>query len=393
MRALCIISQGYPHYQNPVSYPFVKQFAHAVARQGVKVSVIAPLPIHVASRSRDPEQTSENVSNGTTIEVFYPRYLSVSSYQIGNWNTVQLGYEFFNMAVKRVLQNSGTPRPDALYGHFLYMGGAAAVRLGIKMGIPAFPMVGEGLLNTVNAFGKKRARRDFAGVSAFMANSSCLAGLLQDDFGVNENLIGVFPNGIDHVKFYQRDKALMRGKYGLPQNAFIVICVAFQDLQKGPVRVGAAIRGLYGVKGVFLGKGPNPPQAENIIVNKMVLHDQVPEWLSAADVFVLPSTFEGCCNAALEAMSCGLPVISSTGSFNDDILNEDVSIRVNPMDVGAIRRAIIQLKDDVVRRQCMAAAALKWSKNFDINRRACNILRFMESHSTMCKDPNVNDGR
>jgi glycosyltransferase involved in cell wall biosynthesis len=318
----------------------------------------------------------ERASDSASVDVFYPRYLSTSSRQIGGWNTARLGFELFCRAARRALMRLD-PKPDALYGHFLYMGGAAAVRLGAELGVPAFPMVGEGLLNTMDAFGKERALRDFAPATAFMANSSCLAALLRQDLNVRADDIGVFPNGLDHRVFKPCDKAAMRAKFGLPEKDFIVICVAFQDLQKGPVRVGDAIRGLSGVSGVFLGKGPNPPQADNIVVNRSVPHAEVPEWLSAADVFVLPSTFEGCCNAALEAMSCGLPVISSTGSFNDDILNEDVSFRVDPLDVPALRQAIIRLRDVPDLRRRMGEAALRWSENFDADARARRMLAYM----------------
>ena len=343
----------------------------------MKVTVIAPLPIHVAWRSRDPEYATETVSDGLTIDVFYPRYISTSDRQLWKWNTVQIGFASFCNAARRVLKNHISSKPDALYGHFLYFGGAAAVRLGNEMGIPAFPMVGGGLLNTMDAFGVTRARSQFSSATAFITNSSCLARLLQQNLGVRQDNIGVFPNGIDHGVFYPRDKAAMRKKYGLPQDVFLVICVAFQDIQKGPVRVGEAIRGLAGVSGVFLGSGSNPPQAENIVFNKLVLHNQMPEWLSAADVFVLPSTYEGCCNAVLEAMSCGLPVISSVGAFNDDILNPEVSIRTDPLDVAAIRNAIIRLRDDKNLRFRMGRAALKWSEKFDVDLRARRILEFM----------------
>jgi glycosyltransferase involved in cell wall biosynthesis len=381
MRSLCIISRGYPHRQNPISFPFVRQFAHAAARQGVKVTVIAPLPFHVAWRGHEPEHAVEEVAGGHAVDVFYPRYLSTSSRQVAGWNTARLGFELFCRAVRRVLRKRMQSKPDALYGHFLYMGGAAAVRMGVELGIPAFPMVGEGLLNTMDAFGKERALRDFSRATAFMANSSCLAGLLQQDLGVRPDEIGVFPNGIDHRAFYPRDKAAMRAKYGLPLDALLVICVAFQDVQKGPVRVGEAIRGLAGVKGVFLGKGPNPPQSENVIINRSVPHGEVPEWLSAADVFVLPSTFEGCCNAALEAMSCGLPVVSSNGTFNDDILTPDVAFRVDPLDVPAIRAAIVRLRDEPGLRTRMGEAALRWSDNFDADRRARRMLDYMRAKS------------
>jgi glycosyltransferase involved in cell wall biosynthesis len=246
------------------------------------------------------------------------------------------------------------------------------------MGIPSFPMVGDGQLNSVRPFGLARARRHFSEATAFLPNSSAIARLLQDEMGVSEDRIGVFPNGIDHRVFFARDRMAMRAARGLPQDRFLVICVGHQDEQKGPCRVGEAIRGLAGVSGIFLGSGPNPPRADNIVFNAPVPHAQVPEWLSAADALVLPSTYEGSCNAALEAMACGLPVISSEGAFNDDILNPEVSIRVDPMDVAAIRAAIIRLRDNPDLRAKMGRAALRWSERFDVDQRARAVLAFME---------------
>jgi teichuronic acid biosynthesis glycosyltransferase TuaC len=127
-----------------------------------------------------------------------------------------------------------------------------------------------------------------------------------------------------------------------------------------------------------LGTGPNPPEGESVLVNRSVEHGEVPEWLSAADVFVLPSTWEGSCNAILEAMACGLPVIAADGAFNDEILNEEVSIRVDPMDVGAIRRAVAHMRDSESLRVAMGAAALVWSSRFDTAIRAKAMLEFME---------------
>jgi teichuronic acid biosynthesis glycosyltransferase TuaC len=377
VKSLFIITHGYPCNANRISQPFTREFAHAVARQGVKVTVIAPLAIHLAWRGRDPLNEVEVPGGGLRLEVFRPRYLSVSDWQLWKWNARQIALESFCWAARRVLRRLVVPRPAALYGHFLYLGGAAATRLGVEMGIPAFTMVGDGQLNSVEGFGIERARRDFSAATGFLPNSSCLAGLLREQLGVGTDRIGVFPNGINHGVFFPRDKTAMRGALGLPKDRFLVICVGHQDVQKGPARVGEAIRGLAGVGGIFLGSGPQPPQSDNIIFNQPVPHDQVPKWLSAADVFVLPSTFEGCCNGALEAMACGLPVIGSEGDFNDDILNPQVSIRTGPLDVPAIRNAIIRLRDDVDLRARMGNAALKWSETFDADVRARRILEFM----------------
>ena len=380
MFSLCVISGGYPHSRNPILYSFVRQFAHAAARQGVKVTVIAPLPFHQAWRGQDPFHSKESAGDGVFVDVFRPRYISLSDRKILSWNTAQFGLEFFCFAVRHVLRQYVNPKPDALYGHFLYFGGASAVRVGIAMGISAFPMVGDGMLNSMDAFGPKRGRRHLSAATAFMTNSSSLGTLLHKNLCVSQNRIGVFPNGIDRNLFFPRDRVAMRNKHGLPQDKFLVICVAFQDLQKGPCRVADAIQGLDGVKGIFLGTGPNPPKGDNIIFNAPVNHEKVPEWLSAADVFVLPSTFEGCCNSVLEAMACGLPVIGSAGEFNDDILNEKVSIRVDPLDVNAIRNAVISLRDNPERLKQMGSATHEWILNFDIDKRAKKMLHFMDSY-------------
>ena len=76
-------------------------------------------------------------------------------------------------------------------------------------------------------------------------------------------------------------------------------------------------------------------------------------------------------------MACGLPVISSDGEFNDDLLNDEMSIRINPLDVQEIRHAICTLRDDRRLRSNMSVASLERSKIFNINERARLILNFM----------------
>jgi glycosyltransferase involved in cell wall biosynthesis len=79
----------------------------------------------------------------------------------------------------------------------------------------------------------------------------------------------------------------------------------------------------------------------------------------------------------IEAMACGIPVVTSCGRYMDDLVDDEVAIRVDPTDVGAIRRAIDALRNDPARRDAMSQACLRRAKEFDINERARRVSDWM----------------
>jgi glycosyltransferase involved in cell wall biosynthesis len=103
-------------------------------------------------------------------------------------------------------------------------------------------------------------------------------------------------------------------------------------------------------------------------------------YLNAADVFVLPTLGEGCCNAIVEAMACGLPIISSDRPFNYDILNADNSIMVEPENIEAIAAAIHSLYIDSCKRQRLSEGSLLISNNLKLENRARRICEFIYEH-------------
>jgi len=63
-------------------------------------------------------------------------------------------------------------------------------------------------------------------------------------------------------------------------------------------------------------------------------------------VFVLPTLSEGFSNATIEAMACGLPIITDNGSHMDDVVGDKTAIRVDSESVEEVTLAIKKLKDN-----------------------------------------------
>jgi teichuronic acid biosynthesis glycosyltransferase TuaC len=383
---LAIITSGYPSPPRPANTTFVKQLAHAVARQGVRCTVIQPVAFHERVNRKDlPFYTIEQASGGMVVQVFRPFFVSLSSRtsfaRFGKLNPGLITLWSFIRAVKRIIKNMAD-RPDVLYGHFLYLAGAAALKVGKELRIPAFPGMGESVkpgnnIWTTAQFAEETAKNTFSDIRGLIVNSSLLKKMSSVQLSIPETQIGVFPNGIDPSRFYPRDKVLMRKRYGLPLSVFLVGCVGHFSHRKGQQRILDAMTGLENSGVLFIGGGVPNSSFVPICFNQVVSHEKVPELLSACDAFVLPTTGEGSSNAIVEAMACGLPIVSSSGEFNDDLLTDDMSIRINPLNVNEIRKAICTLHHDPALRADMAEAALKRSRQFDINDRTRRILNFM----------------
>jgi teichuronic acid biosynthesis glycosyltransferase TuaC len=269
-------------------------------------------------------------------------------------------------------------KPDLIYGHFLYNAGRAAVAAGERLSVPSIVAVGEGTFWTVDPFGFDRAKIDFEGAAGFIAVASHIRDGLVEQIAIPPGKITVEPNGVDRSRFRPIGRQRARGRLGLDASTFLVAFVgAFDDL-KGGSELVRATKGIDGAGLLLLGKGDADLSSDRIVFKGSVSHDQVHVWLNAADVFVLPTTEEGSCNAVIEAMACGLPIVTSNGRYMDDLVDDEVAIRVNPKDVSEIRDAILALKNDPDRRTRMSVACLEKVKLFDIDERACRVTGWME---------------
>jgi len=385
IKHIAFISSSYPSTLYPNKSTFVQQLIRSIARMGIKCSVINPVSIFDRRHGKLPPKISINSTiNENSIKVLRPRFLSFSSKPFFNLNTFYLTQTAFNKAVFRSLSYLKFP-VDILYGHFLYPSGYSAVYFAKKLGLPSIVACGESVnpndkkLWSVEPVGYSKAIHDFKQVSGVISVSSYLKEILQLKLKIPGEKIEIFPNGIDLNLFYPRNRYKMRKKFGFPIDKTIIIFVGHFENRKGPQRVLEAVKGLKNIGIVFIGGGNIPLESENILFKGILKHSLIPEMLSAGDFFVLPTLEEGSCNAIIEALACGLPVITSNGKFNDDIINDEVAINVDPLNVVQICNAIIKLMNDRELRNKMSLKAVKWVRNFDINIRAKNIIEWMSA--------------
>ncbi|HLV79914.1 MAG TPA: glycosyltransferase, partial [Chthonomonadaceae bacterium] len=71
-------------------------------------------------------------------------------------------------------------------------------------------------------------------------------------------------------------------------------------------------------------------------------HAEVPDWISACDVYCLPSRREGCPNVVLEALASGRPVVATNVGGVPELLNAENGILVPSEDPAALAAGLRQ---------------------------------------------------
>lgn len=381
MRVL-IVASSYPTAHHPYAGAFVRKLVHSFVNEGVQCTVINPYSVRsLSSAFSKPTVSVDNVDERGAVEVHRIPVVSLSTSfgfpTLGSLNPYALLHKYYVDSICRYIDRAGIGF-DAVYGHFLAPAGISAVAIGDRYGVGAFVGVGEGRFHTLRGLGQRGMAERMSRCAGFIAVSTPIATELSKRLGVSGERVGIFPNGVELSRYKSLSRSDSRAKYGVPEGAFVVGAVGSFNHNKGINRVAQAISGMQGVVGLFAGTGALPPVSENTLFSGAISPSEMPAFLAACDVFVLPTLIEGCCNAIIEAMAAGLPVISSIGDFNDDLLDESMSIRVDPLDIKAIASSIRAVNSDDVLRSNLARASLEKSARFDIGARARAILQFME---------------
>lgn len=366
---ILVISTNYPSVKHPSNGIFVYKLVQKFVDKGHEVTVISPVKFW----DKFFKGSSYGLEKAWVIR---PWIISFSAQNILGFNTYKLTQWAQIKAVQRAVKKHNV-QFELVYGHFL-----RNVFIGIdsleQYQKPFFVAVGEyaGIDMTLAWLGRKKFMGYLSKIKGFIAVSEQVKTKLLT-LGVPEQKIIVAPNATDLSLFKKADKNACRLKHGIPLDKFVVLFTGNFIESKGPHRLLKAIEGLENVVAMFLGSGPLKLNSPQIVFKDRVSASLMPELYNCADTFVLPTQHEGSNNSIVEAMACGLPIISSDIPEVRSQCDPSFSILVNPMDIQAIREAIIRLRDDKSMRISMSENAVQWANKFDLNRRTERILAFI----------------
>ena len=169
--------------------------------------------------------------------------------------------------------------------------------------------------------------------------------------------IEVIPNFVDTEIFKPGENLELRKKIA-PKGEKILIHVSnFRKVKRvqDVVKVFEIVRKKIPSKLVFVGDGPERGDAENLcrqlnICDDVLFlgkQDALHEILCSADVFILPSQIESFGLSALEAMSCGLPVIATNvGGLPEVVLHGETGYLTEIGNIERMASYVIELFED-----------------------------------------------
>ena len=378
---LLISAPSYPSPKVQLS-AFIAVLAEEMVRQGVNVTVLAPQSLTTCWRRRIPlcpqkyeveVETKHGVKKMTILRPY--------SFTFGQGRFKRLSHRVDRLVVNRVA-NQLKEKPDVVYSHF-WWSAENIIDYAVAHGLPSFVATGEHVINIHRCLNQVRIRQIRENTNGVI----CVSTKSRDESigcGLTDgNNTIILPNAVNPDVFHPIEKKAVRKQLGFPQDAFIVSYCGRFCTRKGSGRLAAAIEMLNDdrVKSIFIGTASEgekeDPTCPGILFKGMLKHDEIPRYLNAADVFVLPTLAEGCSNAIVEAMACGVPVISSDLPFNHDICSEDNSILIDPMNIQAIAEAIRRTMEPNVRER-LSDGALKTAQSLTISERIRKILMFIE---------------
>lgn len=228
----------------------------------------------------------------------------------------------------------------------------------------------------VNIYANKHLRHVLAerllarGTHAVVASAQAVKAHYVRQVAVEPARVEVIYNAVDWAQLRTTaSRAELRRRLSLPEDALVAGVIARLTEQKGHVDLLEAVARTPGLGDLFLvvvGDGPLrsvlEARAQALGLSSRVrflgARRDLGDLLSAMDLFVLPSLWEGVPLALVLAMGAGLPVIAAAvGGIPEVVTDGATGVLVPPADGSALGLALARLASDATGRACLGKAA------------------------------------
>lgn len=252
--------------------------------------------------------------------------------------------------------------------HIIHSGYVFDILSDIKKRHPELKVIVTMFNDRVDEYVEKTIANDCF-IDIINTDSSIVAKSFQTKMGGRD--VKVIPNGVDTNDEFNKknfDELAVRREIKLNKDHRVAIFAGRLSEEKNPdvfLHVARrALKTLPNMKFVLIGDGPMRQELEsfmykNKLKNCIYLGYQknVAKYLSAADIFILPSAIEGFPLSILEAMSMELAVIASrVGAVPDVITDSKTGFVTRPGDSDAIYEALEKLQNNTILQSLQTSA-------------------------------------
>jgi glycosyltransferase involved in cell wall biosynthesis len=186
----------------------------------------------------------------------------------------------------------------------------------------------------------------------------------------------VIPNGYSEEEIYPVPVEIARARLNIPLNRRVLLSIGNLEEYKGHKYLIQAMKKVverYPDAVLYIvGKGSLEGELRSLsqtlgLEGHVILagggkpREEIPLWINACDVFVLPSLHESFGIVQIEAMACGKPVVATrNGGSEDIVVNSDIGMLIEPANVDALADAIAT----AIRRKWDAYTIIQYSRRF-----------------------------